>query len=107
MVRKSERKPTSPRAGMMNSRRTLPLPWLIMSVISALRAPSASITVPMYSSGTSMISCSRGSSLLPVSSYRKMTSGLETASSYPSRRMVSMRMDRCSSPRPETDEDVR
>ncbi len=53
-------------------------------------------------SGTLMTTSSIGSRVLPISSFLIMTSGFETASSYPSLLMFSMRMDRCSSPLPLT-----
>ena len=55
----------------------------------------------MYSSGTSTVSISYGSHFLPSISLIT-TCGLDTWNSIPSRRIVSIRMDRCSSPRPAT-----
>ena len=43
-----------------------------------------------------------GSSVLPASSFLVMISGLPTSTSKLSRRMISMRIASCSSPRPET-----
>ena len=60
------------------------------------------MTGPMNSVGTSMVSSSMGSSISPLGPSFMMTLGRVTANSYPSRRMVSMRIDRCSSPRPLT-----
>ncbi len=60
------------------------------------------MTTPIYSSGTSIINSSYGSCRSPFSPVRVMTRGRETWNSYPSRRIVSIRMPRCSSPRPET-----
>ncbi len=94
-------KPISPRDGMMKSRRTRPLPSGTMLVMSPRRSPSFSMMVPWCCSSTSTVTASYGSCLTPSTSLMT-TSGRATASSYPSRRMFSMRMPRCSSPRPET-----
>ena len=59
------------------------------------------MTTPMYSSGISTVSISTGSMSLP-STVRVTISGLPTASSNPSRRIISMRMASCNSPRPMT-----
>src|SRR6185503_12796836 len=96
------RSPMRPRAGMVNSRCTWPL-RLSMRTSSPLRLPTSSITPPMFFSGTSTTRYSIGSSSAPVSlSFRMITCGLLIDSSYPSRRMFSMRMPRCSNPRPLT-----
>ena len=59
------------------------------------------MTVPIYSSGTSMVTSSIGSHFSPlISEYS--TVGLEQVSSYPSRRILSIRTERCISPRPAT-----
>ena len=47
--------------------RTRPLPWFTMRVILARRALSFSMTIPWYSSATSMTSSSIGSSVRPRS----------------------------------------
>ena len=60
------------------------------------------MTAPMYSSGTSIISSSYGSSRSPLGPTLVMTRGRDTWNSKPSRRIVSIRMARCSSPRPDT-----
>ena len=68
---------------------------------SLLRTPSCSITTPTNSSGTSTVSFSTGSISLP--STRLVTiSGFPTMSSKPSRRIISIRIESCSSPRPIT-----
>mmetsp|Transcript_678 Transcript_678/g.1435 ORF Transcript_678/g.1435 Transcript_678/m.1435 type:complete len:289 (-) Transcript_678:788-1654(-) len=72
-----------------------------MSRTMPLRAVSLFTTAPVYSSSTSIVTSSTGSSLRPPST-RYTTWGGETASSKPSRRMFSMRMPSCSSPRPYT-----
>ncbi|MNO97793.1 hypothetical protein D3C76_895140 [compost metagenome] len=100
-VRNWLRKPIRPRAGMLYSRRTRPLPSGTMLVRSPLRRPISSMTLPWDSSGMSMVTFSNGSCFTPLTS-RMITSGRPTAISKPSRRMVSIRTDRCSSPRPET-----
>ncbi len=51
---------------MLNSIRTIPVPASCMAVISPLRWASFSMTMPWYSSGTSMVSCSMGSSTWPL-----------------------------------------
>ncbi len=84
----------------MNSRRTVS-PIGFMETISPFLGPILSMMAPWYSEGTSTTRYSIGSCLTP-STMRMMTSGLETAISKPSRRMFSIRMERCSSPRPET-----
>ena len=66
-----------------------------------LRAPIFSMTVPIYSSGTSIKRRSIGSHFLPSISLNN-TLGVLTASSKPSRRIVSIRIDKCISPRPLT-----
>ncbi|MCY1429125.1 hypothetical protein D9M71_450290 [compost metagenome] len=85
----------------MYSRRTRPLPSGTMLVRSPLRRPISSITLPWDSSGRSMVTFSNGSCFTP-STRRMITSGRPTAISKPSRRMVSISTERCSSPRPET-----
>ena len=45
-VRNSLRYPNRPRAGILYSRRTSPCPGFFISIISALRGPSFSMTVP-------------------------------------------------------------
>ena len=100
-VRNCDRNPISPRAGTLNSRRTRPLPLLTILVIVPLRMPSAAITTPWKSSGTSMTTSSTGSRR-PLSLSRVTISGRDTCSSKPSRRIISIRIDSCSSPRPMT-----
>ena len=87
---------------MLISSRTMPVPALCMPVISPLRWASFSMTMPWNSSGTSMVRSSMGSSRCPSRRAWVMTSGRDTHNSMPSRRISSMRMPRCSSPRPET-----
>ena len=64
-VRNIERNPISPRAGMRNSSRTRPLPWLTIFVIVPRRMPTLAMTTPWNSSATSMISSSIGSIFTP------------------------------------------
>ncbi len=61
-VRNCDRNPIRPRAGIRNSRRTRPLPWFTIFVMVPLRIPSAAITTPWNSSGTSITTSSTGSS---------------------------------------------
>ena len=91
----------SPRAGIRYSMRTRPVPWFVILTIWPRRVPTFWVTTPMYSSGQSTTRCSIGSSRCP-SSMRVMTSGWPTSTSYPSRRIISIRMASWSSPRPET-----
>src|SRR2546423_563609 len=101
-VKNSERYPSSPRAGILKRIRTMPTPGFRMSRSSARRGPSFSMTTPRYPSGQSIISSSYGSSRSPLGPSRGMIRGRLTWNSNPSRRIVSMRMPRCSSPRPDT-----
>ena len=55
----------------------------------------------MYSSGVSICTRSNGSHFTPSISLM-ITSGRDTCNSYPSRRMFSIRIDKCNSPRPDT-----
>mmetsp|Transcript_5914 Transcript_5914/g.16563 ORF Transcript_5914/g.16563 Transcript_5914/m.16563 type:complete len:200 (+) Transcript_5914:498-1097(+) len=73
-----------------------------MSSICAFLAPIRPVTAPTCSSGTSMTASSKGSSLVPSSLFFVMTLGGPTQNSYPSRLMVSIRIPRCSAPRPLT-----
>ncbi len=97
----SLRRPMMPRLGTRNSMRTRPEPWLCILVISPLRGPSFSMTTPVYSSGTSMVTCSTGSMRTP-STVLVTISGRPTLSSKPSRRIISIRTPSCISPRPST-----
>ena len=54
-VRNRVRKPMRPRAGTTNSMRTQPVPWFDMVSMRPLRAAMSWVTVPRYSSGTSMV----------------------------------------------------
>ncbi len=45
-VRNCERKPISPRAGIRNSSRTRPLPWLTIFVGTPRRVPAWAMTTP-------------------------------------------------------------
>ena len=45
-VMNCDRKPMRPRAGMRNSSRTRPLPWLTIFVITPLRSPTCAMTMP-------------------------------------------------------------
>src|SRR3990172_3581503 len=100
-VRNSERKPMSPREEMRYSSRTLPCPGLTIFTIFPLRPPTLCVTAPRYGSGTSRKSNSTGSRRTPFC-VLVTTSGRETESSNPSRRIISMRIASCSSPRPIT-----
>src|ERR1051326_2293354 len=64
-VRNSERYPNRPRLGIRNESRTRPMPGFRISLISARRGPSFSITAPLCSSATSIISPSYGSHRSP------------------------------------------
>jgi hypothetical protein len=91
----------SPREGTCAMIRVLPAPAGFISTRSPLRAPvTFSITAPVYSSSTSMVTSSIGS-CRPVLS-RKITCGREIDSSNPSRRMFSISTPICNSPRPAT-----
>ena len=79
-VRNCERKPISPRAGIRNSKRTRPLPWLTILVITPVRVPTPAMTAPWNSSATSMTSSSTGSICTPLIS-RVTISGRDTCSS--------------------------
>ena len=69
------------------------IPIAIIFVVFALREPSCSITTPTNSSGQSTVRCSSGSCSLP-SIFLVRISGLPTISSYPSRRIVSTRLNK-------------
>lgn len=70
-------------------------------ISSPRRWPTISMILPANSDGTSTLSRSIGSFFTP-SIVLQMTCGFATANSYPSRRMVSIRIARCRTPRPET-----
>ena len=74
-----------------------PRPSAAISTKVARLLPISVVTIPTYSSGKSIVTSSKGSSW----SF-KITSGLDTCSSYPSRRIVSRSTAKCSSPRPIT-----
>src|SRR4029453_7961848 len=93
------RNPISPLAGSRNSRRTQPVPWLTMSVIRPRRRARPWVTTPTNSSGTSRVTASYGSWTWPPT-VRVMTSGRDTSSSWPSRRICSISTASWSSPRP-------
>src|SRR5207237_600512 len=69
---------------------------------SPLRSASFCTTMPACCSSTSMTTSSIGSSRSPDRPCRNSTFGRDTESSKPSRRMVSIRMPSCNSPRPAT-----
>jgi len=74
-----------------------------MSFSSAFRAESFSMTMPVNSSSTSIITSSIGSRRSPVSgSVWNTTRGRLMETSKPSRRMLSISTPSCSSPRPAT-----
>ena len=79
-VRNCERKPISPRAGIRNSSRMRPLPWLTIFVIAAAALPTCAMTTPWKSSATSMTSSSTGSTRWPLISLVTI-SGRDTCSS--------------------------
>ena len=93
------RKPIRPRAGMMYSIRTQPVPWLTICSMRPLRRASICVITPTYSSGVSTLIRSIGSCTLPLIS-RVTTCGLPTVISKPSRRMTSTSTASASSPRP-------
>ena len=72
-----------------------------MLVISPFLLVTASTAVPEYSSGKSMVNSSIGSHFTPSISLIT-TCGWPTCNSYPSRRIVSIRTDKCITPRPKT-----
>src|SRR3954454_12969335 len=98
-VRNSVRKPINARAGTRYSMRAQPVPWFTICCSLPLRSASSCVTTPMNSSGMSIATRSTGSSRLPSTSLVN-TSGLPTVSSKPSRRISSMRIASCNSPRP-------
>ena len=65
------------------------------------RLPIISIIVPEYASGVSIETSSIGSIFFPFVSL-KITWGLKTSSSKPSRRIFSIKIAKCNSPLPET-----
>ena len=93
-------RPIMPREGMSNSSRTRS-PFDVMFLSVPLRLVASSITVPEQVSGQSTVSSSTGSHFLPSISLT-ITRGCPTCNSYPSRRMVSISTERCSTPRPNT-----
>ena len=97
---KSVEKPINPRDGIVYVNLTKLLTLVILS-ISPLLSPRASITFPTLSSGTSICKSSNGSHTTPSISFR-ITSGLDTCNSKPSRRIFSIKIDKCNSPRPDT-----
>ena len=82
--------------------RTRPPPDGRISIISALRSDIFCTTMPEWTSSTSITTSSIGSSSSPASFLRSSTFGRDTDSSKPSRRIVSIRMPSCNSPRPAT-----
>ena len=93
--------PSRPLVGTRYSSLVNPFSLFISCIRPFLRL-SLEITEPVYSSGTDRTTSSSGSSSCPLSPRLMMTSGLDTASSYPPRLMFSMSMERCSSPLPDT-----
>ena len=59
------RKPIRPRDGTVNCRRTQPEPWFDIDSMRPLRSAMSCVTVPMYSSGTSIVVDSIGSHSVP------------------------------------------
>mmetsp|Transcript_17582 Transcript_17582/g.59758 ORF Transcript_17582/g.59758 Transcript_17582/m.59758 type:complete len:201 (-) Transcript_17582:843-1445(-) len=100
-MRASERKPMSARDGTWNMS-LLRTPVSLYSLSSPFLCVSFSMMSPVYSVSTSTTTSSMGSSISPSSVSFMSTLGGETHSSKPSRRMASMRMPSCSSPRPWT-----
>ena len=85
--------------------RVLPAPDAFISVMVALRFVIFSITTPLNSSSTSTTTSSIGSSVSPFSFVCITTRGRDTDNSKPSRRIVSIKIPSCNSPRPETSND--
>ena len=82
--------------------RVLPTPAGFISTRSPLRGPVIfSITAPVYSSSTSIVTSSIGSKRFPSFSWNK-TRGRDIDSSNPSRRMFSIKTPICNSPLPAT-----
>ena len=99
-VRTLVRRPMIPLEGMLNSMFTRSACASIDS-ISPLRRVTISMILLEKSVGTLIVSSSIGSWCTPsISLY--ITCGCPTCSSYPSRRIVSMSTDKCSTPRPYT-----
>ena len=93
-------KPMIPREGMVNS-----ICMRSFCVSIDCNSPFRRVTISMillaYSSGRLTVSCSTGSHFIPSISLM-ITWGCPTWSSYPSRRIVSIRTDKCRTPRPYT-----
>ena len=104
-VRNSDKYPIKPRDGAENTIRVLPPPDDFISVICALRLVIFSITTPENSSSTSITTSSIGSNFSPFSPSCITTRGRDTLNSNPSRRMVSIKIPNCNSPRPDTSND--
>mmetsp|Transcript_28833 Transcript_28833/g.85117 ORF Transcript_28833/g.85117 Transcript_28833/m.85117 type:complete len:231 (-) Transcript_28833:1461-2153(-) len=101
----SEAYPRSPREGISKVRRVLPSDASsLISTSTPFRAPvKPSMTDPEYSASTSTMTSSNGSNFCPVLGQSLVTiRGGLTIISYPSRRICSMSMPICNSPRPNT-----
>ena len=85
--------------------RVLPMPDGFISIMVALRLVIFSITTPLNSSSTSITTSSIGSIFSPFSFWCIITRGRLTDNSNPSRRIVSIKIPNCNSPRPETSKD--
>ena len=89
-----------PRDGML--KRTITRsPFVSICNKSPLRRVTASTAIPLIFSGKSIVNSSIGSDFTPSISLI-ITCGCPTCNSYPSRRMVSIKTDKCNTPRPKT-----
>ena len=95
--------PISPRAGIENLK-SVYSPRGVSSSRMPRRLPTISMMGPIFSVGTSMFKTSYGSCSSP-SMFLRTTRGLPTLISNPSRRMVSIKIERWSTPRPQTAND--
>ena len=94
------RKPMIPREGIKNLI-IIRSPLGSILSISPLRSVTKSTALPLTFSGKSIVSSSTGSHFTPSISLI-ITCGCPICSSYPSRRIVSISTERCSTPRPYT-----
>ncbi len=95
------REPIRPRIGMMYSMRTRPSASVVICSSEPFWPASACCTTADVLGGMSKVPRSYGSWVSP-SRVCRITSGRETVSSYPSRRICSISIASCSSPRPRT-----
>ena len=85
---------------MINSH-TMRSPFGVILNISPFRRVTISMAFPETFSGKSMVNSSIGSCFTPSISFI-ITCGCPICNSYPSRRMVSIKTERCNTPRPKT-----